>query len=133
MDFDFKLPGLGRPESSRPKRVGEVIRNELSVLLLKKTRDPRLQDVSFTEVSMSPDLKRANVYFVVAAGADSKSALKGLERAKGFFRSQLARSLNLRYTPELVFRYNKQNENIERLDTLFQEIAKDKKSDDHSI
>ncbi|NLB07290.1 MAG: ribosome-binding factor A, partial [Desulfobulbaceae bacterium] len=45
MEFDFKLPGLGRPESSRPKRVSEAVKNELSLLLLRDASDPRLTGV----------------------------------------------------------------------------------------
>ena len=102
-EFDFTLPGLGRPESSRPKRVAEAIKNELSVLLIQKVRDPLLQQVSISQVEMSPDLKRAKVYYVVPQGVHAGKAGKGLERARGFFRSQLAGRLNLRYTPDLVF------------------------------
>jgi ribosome-binding factor A len=132
MEFDFTLPGLGRPESSRPKRVGEAIRNELAILLLQKVQDPRLREVNISEVVVCPDLKRATIHFTLPVGSDVKKALKGLERAKGFFRSHIARCLNLRYTPELVFRYNKQNEHIQHLDELFQQIAREEKTDDES-
>jgi len=40
MEFDFKLPGLGKPESSRPKRVAEAVKNELNMLLLQRVGDP---------------------------------------------------------------------------------------------
>ena len=55
MEFDFKLPGLGRPESSRPKRVAEAIKNELSVLLLQKISDPRLSGVLISRVVVTPE------------------------------------------------------------------------------
>lgn len=129
MEFDFTLPGLGKPESSRPKRVAEAIKNELSILLIQKARDPLLMEVSITKVEIAPDLKRAKVYFVVPTGRNESKALKGLERAKGFFRSQLAARMNLRYTPDLVFFYDRHNEENERLDELFNEIAREKKTD----
>ncbi len=132
MEFDFSLPGLGRPESSRPKRVGDAIRNELAILLLQKVRDPRLLEVNISKVVMSPDLKRANIHFTLPAGRDAKRATKGLERARGFFRSQMAKRLNLRHTPELFFRFDKQNEAHQRLDELFHQISKDEKSDEDS-
>lgn len=133
MEFDFTLPGLGKPESSRPKRVAEAIKNELSILLLQKVGDPRLRDVSITKVEITPDLKRAKVYFVLPAGGNVGKAKKGLEKARGFLRSQLAARMNLRYTPELVFFHDRHNEKTVRLDELFRQIAEEKKTDDDPV
>jgi len=132
MEFDFTLPGLGRPESSRPKRVAEAISNELSILLLQKVRDNRLRNVTILSVKMSPDLRLATIFYSVDPDSDIKQVSKGFERAKGFFRSQIARRLNLRYTPELVFRYDNKYKSNERLEELFQEIAEEKKANDKS-
>ena len=131
-EFDFTLPGLGKPVSSRPKRVAEAIKNELSVLLLQKVRDPRLQGVSISKVEITPDLKRAKIYFVLPGDRDKGKAKKGLEKAKGFFRSQLASRMNLRYTPELVFFHDRHNEETERLDEIFRQLAGDRKRDDET-
>ncbi len=122
MEFDFTLPGLKKPQSSRPKRVAEAIQNELSILLLRDVADPRLAGVSFSQVVMAPNLKQAKVYFVMAAGENPRPAIKALKKAKGFFRSRLAKALDLRYTPELVFYFDKVNEEIQRIDELFREI-----------
>ncbi len=130
MDFDFTLPGLGRPKSNRPDRVAEAIQHELSLLLLQKVRDSRLAEVTISNVQMSPDLKQAKIYFIVPKGVSSSRALKGMERARGFFRSSIARAMNLRYTPDLVFFYDKQHEEIEKLDMIFAEINREKKVDD---
>lgn len=130
MDFDFKLPGLGRPESSRPQRVAEAIKNELTILLLQKVADPRLSGVSFSRVAVTPDLKQAKIYFTTPAGQDSGPALKGMNRARGFFRSHLAKLLNLRYTPELLFYYDDLNEEIDRIDSLFRQINGERKHED---
>ncbi|MDY0389669.1 30S ribosome-binding factor RbfA [Desulfobulbus oligotrophicus] len=127
VDFDFKLPGLGRPESSRPKRVAEAIKNELTILLLQKVADPRLNGVRLSRVIVTPDLKSARVYFTTPSNLDSGVALKGMNRAKGYFRSHLARVLNLRYTPELLFYYDNLNEEIDRIDGLFRQIEKERK------
>jgi len=130
MEFDFKLPGLGRPESSRPKRVAEAIKNELSVLLLQKISDPQLAGVLITRVDVTPDLKQSKIYFSIPAGADSARALKGMNRAKGFFRSHLAKMLNLRHTPELLFYFDSLNEEVHRIDTLFRQIEKERNHDE---
>lgn len=130
MEFDFTLPGLGRPKSSRPERVAEAIQHELSLLLLQKVRDPSISQVTISKVQITPDLKRAKVYFLVPKGVSSTKALKGMERARGFFRSTLAKAMNLRYTPDLVFFYDHQNEEVERLDTLFAQINQERKIED---
>jgi ribosome-binding factor A len=126
MEFDFDLPGLGRAASSRPKRVAEAIRNELSILLLQKVADPRLAGAVISDVQVSPDLKLARIYFHVPEGTDRAAARKGMERAKGFFRGHIARTLNLRYTPELAFHYDAKQDEIRRIDDLFREIDQER-------
>ncbi len=130
MEFDFNLPGLGKPQSSRPKRVAEAIKNELSLLLLRQVADPRLSGVSFSQVVVAPDLKQAKVYFVLSAGGDPKQATKALKKARGFFRSHLARAINLRYTPNLVFYYDSVHEEMDRIDELLHDIAEERKEDE---
>ncbi len=123
MEFDFTLPGLGKPQSSRPKRVAEAIKNELSILLLREVADPRLATISFSQVVVSPDLKQAKIYFVLPVGGDAKKVLRALRKARGFFRSHLAKTLNLRYTPDLAFYFDDINEEVDRIDMLLREIA----------
>ena len=130
MEFDFTLPGLGRPKSTRPERVAEAIQHELSLLLLQKVRDARISQVTISKVQMTPDLRQAKIYFLVPKGVSSTKALKGMERARGFFRSALAKAMNLRHTPELVFFYDHQNEEIERLDEIFAQINQERKAED---
>lgn len=128
-EFDFKLPGLGRPESSRPKRVSEAIKNELTILLLQRVSDPCLTGAAISRVVVTPDLKQAKIYFTVPPGANNKAALKGMQRAKGFFRSHLAKLLNLRYTPELLFFFDNLNEEVERIENLFRQIHGERKDE----
>jgi ribosome-binding factor A len=130
MEFDFTLPGLGKPKSSRPKRVAEAIKNELAVLLLREVADPRLNAVTFSQVVVTPDLKLAKVYFVLPVGGDQKQVGTALKKARGFFRSRLAKALNLRYTPDLVFYYDNVNEEVDRIDELLQEIAEERREND---
>ncbi|CAK8712256.1 MAG: 30S ribosome-binding factor RbfA [Candidatus Electrothrix sp. LOE1_4_5] len=130
MEFDFNLPGLGRPKSSRPERVAEVIHQELSILLQQKVRDARLDGVCISKVQMSPDLKRAKVYYSLLEESSVASARKGLDRAKGFFRSHIAKTMNLRYTPDLIFYFDNQQKEIERLDQLFMQIHQEREEKD---
>lgn len=129
MEFDFKLPGLGRPESSRPKRVSEAVKNELSLLLLRDASDPRLTGVTITRVVVTPDLKQAKVYFSLPTGSASGPATAAMRRARGFFRSHLAKVLNMRYTPDLLFFFDHQNEEAQRIDDLFRQIEKERKDE----
>lgn len=108
--------------------MAEAIKNELSVLLLQKINDPRLSGVLISRVVVTPDLKQAKIYFAVPAGTESAPALKGMNRAKGFFRSHLAKMLNLRYTPELFFYFDNLNEEVQRIDTLFRQIEEERKN-----
>ncbi len=123
--FDFTLPGLGRAPSSRPQKVAEAIKNELTLVLLQKVRDPRLRDVRITTVEMTSDLKLAKIYFEITGKTKRGDVKKGLAKAKGFLRTSIARALNLRYTPDLIFRRDTEVENIERLEQLFEKIAKE--------
>lgn len=131
--FDFTLPGLGKPESSRPKRVAEAIKNELTLLLLQKVRDPRLRGVSIVQVDVAPDLKRAKIYYTVPSGEGAAPAGKGLAAAKGFFRSHLATQLNMRFTPDLAFYHDRHHEEAERIDQLLRQIAKEGKADEDPV
>jgi ribosome-binding factor A len=126
--------GLGaKEERKRSAKVADAIRVELATLLVSKVRDPNLQGVSISRVDVTDDLSIARIYFTVLDNQKGvKSAGKGLERAKGFMRSHIAKALNLRFTPALQFRYDETAQKVEELDTIFQEIANERKVRDHS-
>lgn len=130
----LKSVGLGpKSEQKRSVRVAEAIRNELSMLLLTKVRDPKLADVSFSRVQLADDLQYARIFFSVPGDKKKQvAAEEGLQRAKGFMRSHLAKVLNMRYTPELHFVYDHQVEKVIEIEKLLQEIAKEKGDDDES-
>lgn len=121
-EFNFTLPGLGKPKSSRPSRVAEAVMQELSVLLRQDVRDVRLARVAYSRVEITPDLKQAKVWFTVPEGGNFTEALKALRKASGYFRSHLAKTLNMRRTPELLFFHDRQNEEAERLERIFREL-----------
>lgn len=122
--------GIGRKnEQKRSSRVAEAIRNELSTILLSKVRDPRLLGVNISRVEVPDDLSLARIFFTVLGGKkEIKEAGIGLECAKGFMRSHIAKTLNLRFTPALLFRYDNVVEKVAELEEIFQEIANDRKS-----
>lgn len=87
----------------RRGRINEEIQKEMTVIL-RKVKDPRVSDafISVTAADCTPDLKYAKIYYSALSG-DKKEIAKGLKTAAGFIRRELARSLNLRMTPELTF------------------------------
>ena len=87
----------------RRGRINEEMYKE-TAQILRTVKDPRVSEafVSVTAVDVTPDLKYAKVYYSAMMG-DKKQVQKGLEAAAGYIRTQLAKSLNLRVTPELTF------------------------------
>ncbi|MDX1453841.1 MAG: 30S ribosome-binding factor RbfA [Gammaproteobacteria bacterium] len=95
-------------EYSRSTRVAEQLRRELSELVRWQVKDPRAQDVSVTEVELSKDLAYAKVFFSrLDEDADAiKESTQALNRAAGFLRRELGKSLRMRHVPELRFLYD---------------------------
>lgn len=87
----------------RRGRINEEMQKELT-MILRRVKDPRVSEafISVTAADCTPDLKFAKIYYSVMGG-DQKEVAKGLKAATGFIRRELARSLNLRITPELTF------------------------------
>jgi ribosome-binding factor A len=111
----------------RPARVGERIREELSLLLQRKVRDPGLSSVTVTEVSVTPDLKIAHVNYSALVGpGERKAVAQALRRSSGFLRRELGKVLDLRYAPELQFHYDDSYDRGIRIDEILRGIAAEK-------
>ncbi len=92
----------------RSERVGERIHQEISVLLQREISDPRLADVNVTRVTVTGDLRIAKIYVTSRdPSADPKEMMDALTRASGYFRRHLAASMDLRYTPEIRFYFDR--------------------------
>lgn len=125
--------GLGGKDGrKRSTKVADAIRVELATLLVSKVRDPKLKGVSISRVAVTDDLSIARIFFTVLDREAAVSAEKALQRARGFMRSHIAKTLNLRFTPALQFRYDETAEKVAELETIFQEIANERKIRDHS-
>ncbi|HQT96448.1 MAG: ribosome-binding factor A [Deltaproteobacteria bacterium 37-65-8] len=115
----------------RPARVGERIREELSLLLLRKVNDPGLAPVTVTEVSVTPDLRIAHVnYSALVAKEERPAVAKALRRSSGFLRRELGHLLGLRYAPELQFHYDDSFDRGARIDAILREIPEGKDGPD---
>jgi len=107
--------------SYRTERVNELMRRELVLLLKQKTKDPRLKEVVITDVIVSRDLTSAKIFFSV--DEDSiKIVASLLNKASGFFRSSLSKTLDLRHTPTLSFIYDTAPNTGARIDDLLSKL-----------
>jgi ribosome-binding factor A len=126
--------GIGeKNEQKRSSKVAEAIKVELSTLLVGKVADPRLHGVTISRVEVTGDLSLAKIFYTVFGDKkEQRAAAKGFERASGFMRSHIAKTLNLRFTPALQFRYDTIADKVAELDDIFQEIANERgaKKDD---
>jgi len=109
----------------RIERVNNLIRHEVSELLQRQVKDPRLGSfVTVTEVSTSPDLKYAKILVSHLGSEEEKQeTLSGLAAASGFLRNQLGKRLGLRRVPELRFQWDDSIERGARLLKLIDEVA----------
>jgi ribosome-binding factor A len=110
-----------QPPSQRQLRVGEEIRHILAQLLRPgELRDPALREANITvsEVRVSPDLRNATACVMPLAGANSGEIMEGLRRSAPFLKSRLARALDLRHIPNLVFAVDSAFESAERIAAL---------------
>ena len=92
----------------RIERVNKAIKEEVSNIVLREVKDPRLQFVTITHVDVSRDLQHARVYFTVLGNEEkTREAQSGLNSAKGFIRRLVGQRVNMRYTPEIEFIFDK--------------------------
>lgn len=115
-----------RKNSIKNTRINGEVQKELSILISREIKDPRINPMtSIVHVEVAPDLKTAKVYISVLGDAESKKAtLAGLKSAAAYMRGQLAKSLNLRNTPELTFVIDNSIEYGAHMSKLINEVNK---------
>ncbi len=107
----------------RIKRAQDLIREEVSRLLLFKAKDPRLKSVSVTQVEMTADLRRAMVYYSIFNDQADRGEIQALlDKAAGFFRREISRAVELKYVPEIRFEFDKSIEYAQHMDQVFSHI-----------
>lgn len=107
----------------RPQKVADLIQRELSDLLRREVRDPRVGMVTITSVDVSPDLTHAKVFVTLLDPSKVEDTLQGLQRAAGYLRSQLAHRMKLYTTPQLRFSYDESVERGDRLSRLIDSVV----------
>ena len=111
----------GRTEGGRDLRVADFVRDEMALIIQREMRDPRVGLVSVNEVKVSRDLSFADVY--VSTLTDSEASertelVEVLNKAAGYFRSELAKRHKMRTTPKLRFHYDALAESAPRMESL---------------
>ncbi|WP_346837313.1 30S ribosome-binding factor RbfA [Microbulbifer sp. SAOS-129_SWC] len=118
-------------EFHRADRVADAMRRELAQLIQQEVRDPRLGMVNINDVEVSRDLAMAKV-FVTFVGEDDRAkintSMEVLNKAAGFLRSQLARSIQMRSVPRLHFRYDETSVRGQELSALIDKAVKSDRS-----
>ena len=128
-------------QETRRARLQAVIQEELSSVVAREIKDPRVPSVTFTSVEVTPDGGEATVFVAILGGAKGghdgapplsdeggrermKDCLQGLTSASGFLRRHLARALTVRHIPNLIFREDKGFENALRVNELLSKISR---------
>ncbi len=110
-------------ENRRQDRVGALIQRELSEIIHRVVKDPRIAFCTITHVDVSSDLKYVDVNVSVIGNIEDKEdTLVGLKSASGFIRSEISRRLALRYSPELRFNLDDSVDHLMKIDGLLKQI-----------
>ena len=113
--------------SPRIARLRELFKEETSAILQRNMRDPRIGFVSVTDVELSPDLRHARIFVSIYGNAEAKArTMEGLRSAEGFVRTELARRIRLRYTPEVTFRIDESIEQGDRVNRLLRQVTEER-------
>jgi ribosome-binding factor A len=112
-----------KKDNRRSQRVADLVRAELSLLVLTEAHDPDLRPVTITDVEMPPDLRSARVFFSCLGGEpEREKAAEALSRASGYLRREVGQRCRLRYAPELSFISDQSLERGARIEALLQQV-----------
>jgi ribosome-binding factor A len=112
------------PDNRRPDRVAEAIREAVATFLAEGVKDPRVTGlVTVTGVDVTRDLRHARVHVsILGSEEEKKQTMEGLASVATHLRAKLGRTLRLRVTPELDFRYDASIAHAARIDSLLEQI-----------
>lgn len=115
--------------NNRFERINEEYKKEISNIIDNKLKNPNVTGlISVTKVKVTQDLKFAKVYVSILNSKNIKDTLAGLKKSSGYIRSELARTVNLRNTPEIIFELDESLEYGARIDSILKDIMKDVKN-----
>lgn len=107
----------------RSEKIAEALHELISGLLVKGVKDPRIGFTTITAVKVADDLHLATIYFtVIGNDAEKKATEQGLNSARGFIRKEMAKTLRMRYVPDVAFKYDDSVDYGRRIDSLLNEV-----------
>jgi ribosome-binding factor A len=116
--------------SIRTERVASLIKEEVGALLVRDYNNPAFGFITVTDVTLSPDLRIAKVYFSVFAKPEvQEKTMAMLEDEKGRIRGVVGSRMRIRFVPELQFFLDGTMDRVDRLNRIFKQIHKDDESD----
>ena len=121
-----------RKNSIKNIRINEEVKKELSNIIRNELKDPRIHMMtSVVSVEVAPDLKTCKAYIsVLGSEEEAKDTLAGLKNASGYIKTKLARTVNLRNTPEIIFRLDQSIEHGIHITNLLDQIYAGEKTED---
>ena len=119
-------------EYKRSDRVQTLLQRELSDIIHRSLKDPRVGFCTVAQVALSPDLMYADVQISVIGDKKQKQrTLAGLKSASGFLRREVGQRIGLRYTPELRFTLDESVDHLMKIDHLLKQIDNEMEKDGH--
>lgn len=114
--------------SKRVNRVAEQMKKELGDIIFQKVKDPRIGFVTVTDVEVTGDLQNATIFIsVLGDDSDKEATLKGLNKAKGFIRTEIGKRIRLRVTPEIEFEFDESIAYGSRIESLLTQVNNESK------
>ena len=114
-------------EGKRSDKVADLIQKEISEMLLRGLKDPRIGFVTITKVTVSEDCRMAKIYFsVVGSPEEREISTEGLNSAKGYVRKELGRRIRMKYTPEITFQFDPSIEYAIHIGEVIEQVRKER-------
>ena len=114
--------------NTRFERINEELKKEISHIINYELNNPNITGLtSVTKAKITPDLKYAKVYVSILNAKNLKETFAGLKKSSGYIRTEIAKRINLRITPELIFELDDSIEYGARIDSILKDIMKDVK------
>ncbi len=111
----------------RKKRLESLLKREISMILMREIKDPRIHFVTVTNVSMTNDYKTAHIYVsIMGDEKEKKLNFEGLKNATGFIRKLVGEAIKIRYNPELIFKIDDSFEKQDKIFKILKEIEENR-------
>tara|TARA_B100001027_G_C16200661_1_gene300433 strand:- start:497 stop:862 length:366 start_codon:yes stop_codon:yes gene_type:complete len=118
---------LGKPVTQRQLRVGEMIKQALSMIFIRdEAKLPNLEtkEITVTEVRMSPDLKTAKAFVLPLGGKDSSEVIEKLKEFSFLIRKVLSRKITMKFLPKILFVKDESFDYAEKIENLIKQTNK---------